>query len=263
MEKELIKKLNKAELPEIEMQGHKSRLRISLLNSDYFKKLGFFDRIRKSLFFAVPATALLIILAITVVQPQLIEAKVLQIAKNNPEIKKIMKEQSMTLGDVKVKDGKAYVLLNPKIDETDSTIRIQKTDIETLKETEAAIIEVNINKKEVVKIDSINSEEFMSLDDSEKDAARNIAGAEEIVSDIIPKEAKVEKVSFFPQGVHMVERDDGMGIVPDSGNEKKASVQYSLDGKKWVVKVNLDKQRIEEIKYSFDDDKNENRNNKE
>jgi len=263
MEEELIKKLNKAELPEIEMLSHKSRLRTALLNSDYFKKLGFFDRIRKSFFFAVPATALLIILAVTVVGPKITEAKVLQIAKNDPEIKKIMEEQNMTLGDVKVKDNKAYVLLNPKVDETDSTIRIQKTDMETLKETEAAIIEVNINKKEVVKIDQINSEDFMSLDDSEKDNARNIAEDEEIVSDIIPKEAKVEKVSSIPQGVHMVEKDDGMGIASDSGNEKKASVQYSLDGKKWVVKVNLDKQRIEEIKYSFDDDKNENRNNKE
>jgi len=266
---DLIKKLENTDVPEVEIKSHKARLRFALLNSDYFKKPSFFNIIRKYLFFAVSATVLMLILIITVVQPKLTEARVLQIARNNPEIKKIMEEQNMILGDVKVKDNKAYILLNPpldsKIDETEDskfTIKIQKTDIETLKEAEVAIIEVNIDKKKVTKIDSIDSEEFLPLEETEKDSARNIVGAEEIISDIIPKEAKIEKVSSFPQGVHMIEKDDGIGITPDSGNEKKARIQYSLEGKKWVVKVNLDKQRIEEIKYSFDDDKNENRNEK-
>jgi uncharacterized pyridoxamine 5'-phosphate oxidase family protein len=35
---DLIKKLEKLESPEIELQGHKSRLRMALLNSGYFNE---------------------------------------------------------------------------------------------------------------------------------------------------------------------------------------------------------------------------------
>lgn len=268
MEQELIKKLNNAEIPEIDMQSHKSKLKIALISSDYFKKPSFWSVFRKPLFLAAPATALLLILAITVVQPKLVEAKAFQIAKNNPEVKKIMEEQNMVLGDVKIKNNKAYILLNPPSDsktisEDSTSIRIKKTK-EIKNEIENAIIEVDIGKKEVTKIDSINSEKFTSLDEEEKDSARNIAGAEEIVSNIIPKEATIEKVSPISQDVHMVEKDNVIGIASDSGNEKKANIQYILDGKKWSVKVNLDKKRIEEIKYSSSDneDENENKNNK-
>jgi hypothetical protein len=39
-EEELRKKLEKVELPHIELESHRSRLKMALLNSDYFKKKG-------------------------------------------------------------------------------------------------------------------------------------------------------------------------------------------------------------------------------
>lgn len=45
-EKDLIKKLETLELPEIELKSHKENLKMALLNSDYFKKQDFFEIFR-------------------------------------------------------------------------------------------------------------------------------------------------------------------------------------------------------------------------
>jgi hypothetical protein len=46
-----------------------------------------------------------------------------------------------------------------------------------------------------------------------------------------------------------------------SDTEKKAKVHYSLNGKEWVVKVDLVKKKVEEIKYSLENQNFKGRNN--
>lgn len=267
---ELIKKLNSVKLPDIEIENHKKKLGLDLINSGYFKKSFFGNIFSKTIFLAAPATALLLILAITIVQPKLTEAKAMEIAKNNKEVKRILEEQNMEFGEIKIKDNKAYILINSTYDSdishgNYSDIRIKKTK-NVNENIESAIIEINIEKKEIVKIDPIKSNNIPPLNEEEKKSAQNIILSEEIVSNIIPKEAKIEKVIPIPQNVHIIEKDDGVEIVSDSGEEKKASIQYNLNGKKWSVKVNLHRERIEEIEYQsdyIDDDiDKENKNNK-
>lgn len=253
---DLIRKLKNTELPEIEIKNHKIRLRMALLSSGYFKKPGFFEIIKKYLIFAVPASALLIILGVTVIQPKLSEAKALGIARNNPEIKKLMAEKNMVLTEVKVKDDTAYVLLNP-LQETElktektPAIKIQKTEENKLEDIEGAIVEVNLGKKEVTKINPIKGDDIAPLANQEKESAKEIAGTEEVIKDMIPKEARIEKIqSFLPQKIHLVDKDHQIEAEPNPLAEKRASVHYNLDGKKWVIKVNLDEKRVEEIQYS-------------
>lgn len=253
---DLIKKLKNVRLPEIEIESHKNRLRTALLSSGYFKKPGFFEIIKKSLIFAVPALSLLIVLAVTVIEPKLGEAKALDIARNNPEIKKIMAEKNMVLTEVKIKDGMAYVLLNPlpetelKTEEIPS-IKIQKTEEDKLDGIEGAVVEVNLRKKEVARINPITGDDIAPLANKEKESAKEIAGQEQVIRDIIPKEAKIEKIqSSLPQKIHLVDKDHQVEAESNPAEQRKASLHYNLDGKKWVIRVNLDQKRVEQIQYA-------------
>lgn len=167
-----------------------------------------------------------------------------------------MEENNMILGEIKVRDGKAFILLNPaeekKLEEETSTIRIQKTEDE-ISDTEGAIVEINIKQKEVVKINSIKSEDIVPLAEDEKASAQEIVEAEEILKELIPKEAKIEKINpSFPKNIKLTEEDDEVEVVPQAAAQKKAKVHYTLDGKKWVIEVNLTEKKVEKVQYSSD-----------
>jgi len=256
-DKDLIKKLENIELPEIEIQSHKRRLRIALINSDYFlQKSNFLEIFKKSLAFAIPALVLLIVFGITTIQPRLIEAKALRIARSNPEIRKLMEEKGMVLSEVKVIDGKAYVLLNPLeepelIEGKTPAIKIQKAEEDEIEDMEVAIVEVNLEQKEVAKINPIKWEDIAPLVNKEKESAKEIVETEEILEQIIPEGAKIEKVqSSLPKKLLLVEKDNEVEVVPHPQAKKRAQIHFVLDGKKWVIQVNLVEKRIEKIQYS-------------
>jgi len=266
-DEDLIRKLESVEIPEIEIPSHKRRLKMALLGSDYFQKSSFFEIIKKPLVWAVPTLALLITIGVIVIQPRLIEAKALTIAKNNPEIKKLLEEKDMVLSEVKIKDGRAYVLLNPpeEIKPTGETfaIKIQKTE-EEMEDIEGAIIEVSLEQKEVAKINPIKGEDIFPLADKEKESAKEIVETEEILEGVIPKGAKIEKInSSLPQKLRLIEKDDKVEVIPQSEVKKRAQVYYIFDGKKWVIKVNLTEKRVEEIQYSSENQNPKVENNKE
>jgi len=258
-EKDLIRKLESIKVPEIEIKDHKKELKIALLSSDYFKKRNFFQVFGRSLAVAVPVLALLLFLGINVIEPRLAEANALKVAMSNPEIKKLIEENNMVLGEVKVSGGKAYILLNSPGQEKDPSIRIKKAKD---KEIEGAIIEVNLEQKQVTRINPIEWEEVVPLNDNDKEEAQEIVKENEILKDIIPKEANLEKIkSSLPQKIGLIEKDNEVKVVPRPDTEKKAKVHYSLEGKKWVVKVDLDNKKVEEIRYSLENQNFKGRNN--
>lgn len=266
-EKDLIKKLENIRVPEIEIKGHKKELKMALFNSDYFQKRDFFQVFKRSLAFAVPALALLLILGFNIIEPRLAEANALRLAMNNPEIKRLMEENNMVLSDVKVSGGKAYVLLKPQEktesgQEKDSSIKIEKAKGDEAEDIEGAIIEISLEKKQVIKINPIEWEEIAPLNDEEKEKAKEIVKENEILKDIIPKEAKLEKIkSSLPQKIGLIEKNNEAKVVPRPDTEKKAKVHYNLEGKEWVVKVDLAKKKVEEIKYSLENQNFKGRNN--
>ena len=254
-DEELIKKLEGVRFPEIEIQSHKAGLRFALLNSDYFRKPDYVGIFRKSLAFSVPALTLLIITGVLVIGPKLTEARVLGIAKNNPEIQKLMKENNMIFSEVKIKDDIAYVLIsapqeNKRLEKNNSSIIIQKFE-KNDNSVEGAIVELNLKENKVVKINLIKGEEVAPLIEGEKESAREIVESEEVVGNMIPEGAKIEKIqSSFPQKIQLLEKDNSVQVVSKPESDRKASVHYNLDGKEWVIQVNLDEKRVEEIEYS-------------
>jgi len=174
----------------------------------------------------------------------------------------------MVLSEIKIENGKAFILLSPAEEikqgaEKNPPIKIQKTgERENESENiEGAIVEVNINQKEVSKISPIKGDDITPLIEEEKESAKEIAESEEVVKEFIPEGAQVEKIqSFLPQKISLTKKNNKIEAAPRSEVEKKAQIYYALEGKKWVVKVNLNEKRVEEIKYSSE---NFNSNDKE
>jgi len=266
-EKDLIKKLENIKVPEIEIKGHKKELKVALLNSDYFQKRDIFQVFKKSLAVLVPVLALLLLLGFNIIEPKLAEANALRLAMNNPEIKRLMEEKNMVLSEVKISGEKAYVLLKPqeKVEsgqEKDSSIKIEKAKENEIEDIEGAIIEISLEQKEVTKIDPIEWEEVAPLDDNEKEKAKEIAKENEILRDFIPKEARLEKIkSSLPSKINLIAEDDKAKVIPQHNTEKIAKIHYTLEGKEWVVKVDLVKKKVEEIKYSLKNQNFKGRNN--
>jgi len=250
----LIKKLENIELPDIEIESHKQRLRMALLNSEHFRKPDFLGLFKKSLAFVFPVLLLLLILGITVIQPKLTEAEALKISKNDPVVQKLMEEKNLALKEVKVKDDKAYVLLNlPEAEPQKGkalSIEIQKAEDE-IKNIEGAIIEINLQQKKVAEIKKIEGEEVSPLANQEKEEAKEIVGAEEIIKEIIPSQAKIEKIqASLPRKLLLIEKNQEIGVAPQPMAEKRAQVHYISDGKKWIIQVNLTEKRVEGVQYS-------------
>jgi len=258
----LTEKLSRIEVPEIEIQSHKAELRAALLSSRYFQKHSFSDVLRKCLIFTMPGLAVIAILGITVVSPKLSQAKVLNIAKNNPDIRKLMAEENMELGDLKIINGRAFVVLNSKIKENDDkenqSVNFQTTSISHLLRTEGAIVEVNIGKKEVVRINSINVSKFPPLNDKEKASAIQIINTGTSIESFVPKNAQIQEVaSSLPKNIKLVQHNDEVEAIAEKENERRANVRYSFEDEEWIVGVNLDTQKVEDVRY-FHRDKDDN-----
>lgn len=251
---DLIKKLENIDLPEVEIGSHKRRLKMALFNSGYFQKRRPWEVFKRSFVLVLPTFAVLMILSWLVVKPKFTEIRILNIAKNDPAVLKLMEEKGIALNEIKIKDGKAYILMNlPEKEEAKEEIipvGIQKEKDQT-KNVEGAIVEVNLNQKKVSEIKMIKGDEVSPLDSSEKEEARRIAEEEEIVKEIIPREAKIEEVkSVLPQKLNLIERNEKVEAVRNPLAEKRAWVRYTTDGKEWMIRVNLDKKKVEEIKVS-------------
>jgi hypothetical protein len=259
-EKDLIEKLENIDIPEVELSGHKAALRMALLNSDYFKKSGFFNVFKRVLVYGVPAVATLAVMMVTVINPKITEARILSAAKNNPDIQKLIKENNLSVSDIKTKDGMAYVLLSPANNgennfsnfSGEDNVNIKKIDKASLSDGQGTFVEFNFQKNQVMKVDSVDNEKIMPLTGEDKDSAQEIAGTNSVVKDIIPKDAQIGKIESSLGKTRLVDKNNTILVVPQKEQEKKARVHYRSDGKDWVVNVNLDKQKVEDIQYFSD-----------
>jgi hypothetical protein len=261
-EKELIEKLNNASLPQIKLKAHRENLRRALLNSNYFGKPNFMEVFKKSLVFGVPASLVLLILgAVFVFQPKTNEEKAIKIAENNQQIKEYIEQNHMMMGEVKIKDGTAYILLTPPYiedfefkEEKTIQIKFQEEKEDESDGIEGAVVEIELNKKQVKQISPIKGDDVSPLAEKDIESAKQIIDKEEIMKDIFPKEWEIDEIkASLPRKMKLTEEDDKIKVVPDSDEEeKRANIHYSSDGKKWIIKVNLLKERVEEIRYSLD-----------
>ena len=114
-DEDLIPKLENLKTPEIELLSHKQALRIALLSSGYFRK----STIRDWAKIVAPATAAVLVIVFvgffSIIQPQLQIARAKEIVKDDPQVQELLEEYGLKIGEVKLQDSDAFVLLSPEL----------------------------------------------------------------------------------------------------------------------------------------------------
>jgi hypothetical protein len=243
-EEELIRKLESINFPRIEVESHRRRLRMALLQSQYFeeqpgKVVALKSRLKggidtmKGLFSWRPAwkPALVGTLAVALVvgsalfvpslfgpSPEVLAA---EIAQNSPEVQELLGDDLITVKKVQLVDGLGHVVCEASV----GTF---------------ALAEVDLEKKDLVKVESIKMPE---LTDAEKERAVEIAKADPEVQELLDKGAEIDKV--FPM-FGMIALTEGNGETKIETSVTVA-VALTLDDEKWIVHVNLEEEKVERI----------------
>ena len=275
--KDLIKKLENTKTPDIEIQSHKQRLKMALLtrlnfakqnfgrqDSGYFKKkpIMFWT---KRLVPAGVALALILVVGFGVIQPKLQIAKAMEIAKNDPQIQQLMKDYGVEIKQVKLQDGKAYVLLAlpkeklPSVpvlaeEKTGSKkgmrgpgqffIAYQDPKTGKIIESSGSVAKIDLKAKKVKKLEMVETMKFhISLTEEEKARAIEIAKTEPKIQEMIPdlEEREIIVKPLPPLKLRLDEDpDNGMKVASADPNEqKRANVIFKSDEYTDIITVNL------------------------
>ena len=254
-EEELIKKLERVELPQIELQSHRRRLRMALLNTDYLQRrrqvailglakskvIGGIDTMIRGLVSRQPlwktalasglAMALIIGLIMTLpgLTGQSPEALAADIAENSPQVRAALNGEPIVEVKIIGADGDEVRVLCQG------------------EEGRLALANVNLAVKKVTYVQKIKFPEFS---DEEKARAIEIAKADPKVQELLDKGGTIDKVISLPIG------DDGYGPISLKIGEEGAiavegdmlpAVVIVLDNQKWMVLVDIDKGEVDRI----------------
>jgi len=271
MKKEdLIKKLENIKTPDIEIQSHKQRLKMALLSSGYFKEKPIMFWTKR----LVPAgitLALILVVGFTVIQPKLQIARAMEIAKNDPQIQQLMKDYGVEIKEVKLQDGKAYVLLALPEEKLPSELEkralgseetgmrgpgqmfmaYQNPETGEIIEFSGSVAEINLEEKKVEKLELIEKEKInlTPLTEEEKTRAIEIAKSEPKIQEMIPdlEEREVIVKPLPPLKLRLDEDpDNGMEVTSaDPNEEKRANVIFKSDKYQDIITVNLTTGKVE------------------
>ena len=231
---DLIKKLEKIELPEIEIPSHKEKLK-SILESQYLKEKrgwGIFP-IWKKILIPAGTIAVIIIIALLIsnlIFPQYTLAQVEEIAMKNPQVKELI-ERGAEIKDIKIIKDRGYVLLSPK-----------EAAFQTKQLEEGALVEINLKAKKVSRIDKITPQ-VSPLTEQEKENVKKTIEKSESLKLGEPEITEIKTIPAFPQ--KLIEKDKKIEVLP----EKRASVIYKIGEKQWEGRVNLQKEIMESTKF--------------
>jgi len=234
---DLIKKLENIELPNIEVKSHRQKLKMALLTSRYFKPKTSSFWLKNALPFA-SAFALAIFLLVTIVNPKLIEVKAMGIAKNDPQIKKIMSESGFSIKELKIKNGKAYALLT----------RIEQ-DLSLSGEATGTVAQINLDSDKVETINNVNIP-LADLTDAEKTKAIDIIKNDPKTKDLIAS-TSAEKIilkSLASLMLNLQDDDEDKVELSFGNNQDKIIVaMFDNNGRQYTIIVNLTQNKIEKV----------------
>ncbi len=265
---DLIKKLEKIDLIDIKLKSHQSRLKMALLNSEYFKEKKNMNPIMfwtKRLVPAGVALALILVVGFTVINPKLQVARAMEIAKNDPQIQQLIKDYGVEIKEVKLENGKAYALLGLSDEKSpkDTLIREETggypSQLFTISfnadtgESEfftGSIVEIDLKGKKVENIESIKGNNFSLgvMSTEVRDRAIEIVKSDPNVE--LPKNAEVTEVRPMPPLKLKLETtlEGKITAVPSGEKEdKKMAVVYKSPDEKsiTIIIVNIDKGVVE------------------
>lgn len=255
-EEELIKKLESIDLPRIEVQSYRRRLRMALLDSEYFKeqpKVGVFSLAKskmkggintmkgliswrpiwKPALVSTLAIALIVSSALFVpslVGPSL-ETLAADIAKNSPEIRALVGGEPVVL-ETEITNGTAYVLCLGRSGESAISI----VDVEN--KTELQVVEIK--------------SELSELSDEEKAKAIEIVKANSKAQQLLSNGGTIAKVVGYPMPVKIKVGDDELTLEEEKTMSVMAGViivaPYKEDDEaQWVFQVDLAKEKVVDI----------------
>ena len=278
MKKEdLIKQLENIELPEIEIQSHKQRLKMALLNQHQKLHFGtgqdsgyFWNKIMlKRLIPAGVALALILVVGFTVIQPKLQIARAMEIAKNDPQIQQLMKDYGVEIKEVKLQDGKAYVLLAlpeeklpplPALKGGEETAMrgpgqfyITYQDLKTgeVRESSGSIAEIDLKGKKVEKLEMVEETmiALVPLTEEEKARAIEIAKSDPKIKEMLPADAEVVAVKPLPPlklKIQTTSEENGVRVVAyDEREDRRVNVIFESERGQDIITVNLSTGAIE------------------
>jgi len=271
---DLIKKLENIKTPKIEIQSHKEKLKMALLSSGYFKEEKIMNPIMfwtKRLIPAGVALALVLAIGFSVIQPKLQIARAMEIAKNDPQIQQLMKDYGVEIKEVKLQDGKAFVLLSLPEEKLPSELEkralgseetgmrgpgqmfmaYQNPETGEIIEFSGSIAEISLKERKVEKLELIENEKInlTPLTEEEKARAIEIAKSEPKIQEMIPdlEEREVIVKPLPPLKLRLDEDpDNGIEVTSaDPNEEKRANVIFKSDEYQDIITVNLTTGKVE------------------
>ena len=281
MKKEdLIKKLESIKIPEIEIQSHQRRLKLALLSSGYFTPFrnkfltGFKEKTimfwTKRLVPAGVALALVLVVGFTVIQPKLQIARAMEIAKNDPQIQQLMKDYGVEIKEVKLQDGKAYVLLTlpeeklpplPALKGGEETVGMrgpgqfyityQDPKTGEVIESSGSIAEIDLKGKKVEKLEMVEETmiALVPLTEEEKARAIEIAKSDAKIKEMLPLDAEVVAVKPLPPlklKIQTTSEENGVRVVAyDEREDRRVNVSFESERGQDIITVNLSTGAIE------------------
>jgi len=244
---ELIKKLESTELPKIELQSHRRRLRLALLNADYperqrevsilgltkFKLRGGIERMLKGLVSPRPVwktalvTAVAIVLAfgLAIGLPSLIgqspELLAAEIAQNSPDvIAALGGDEVETVKVLSIEDNMATVIVEGKM---------------------GGIVNALVDLYTKVVTQAVSGPQ---LTDEEKQNALDIVTADPRVQDLLDRGAVIDLV--LPMYVTFSGVNQETGEIEEI-TETWAQMWINLGNKQWGVQVDLIRDKVVSI----------------
>jgi len=234
-QEDLIKKLENIEVPEIKIQSHQQRLRLALLNSGYFKKKTIMFYAKKSVPVGI-ALALILVVGISVIQPKLQTVRAMEIAENDPQIQKLMKDYGVKVKQIKLANGKAYALFTLPKEKRLST-ELQSSD---------SIAEIDLKERKVKKLRKIDIPPLTEEEQNRAiEIAKNDSGAQEMTPNLEEREAVVKPIAHQ---FKLCRKNKGVEVIPANPSEdRRAKVIFKSDEERTIVMVNLTTDQVEEV----------------
>lgn len=256
MEKDdFIKKLEEASLPEIEIASHKRRLKTVLL-AKYFpekKKAAVFNIFRKLA--PVGAIAVLVLVLNTLISsqsvfsPQYTLADARNIALKDPKIKELI-EEGVEIKDVEIIDNKGYILFQKPQTPTILGVTGEPMPTSFSKESFSSnkalssekematgmLVEVDLKKKSVLKVDRLDSEKFLP-NPSEQVRVKAVVKKSLEKQTVIPQGAEILETKISPPPATLIKINKSVEVIPEESQE--ARVIYEYENKKWESTIDL------------------------
>lgn len=268
-EEELIKKLERVELPRIELESHRRRLRMEVLNADHLlneqprvttlapaksKVSRGMDTIRRGLVSRQPVwkTSLVYILTVALIAglaitlPLLIgqspEALAASIVRKSPEVRAALVVKPIEAGPVEVPSVAVALVRVELIEEDGDNVRVLVRG----EWGRYVVADVNLGAKEVTCV-----YKFPEFSDEEKARAIEIAQAAPKVQELLDKGGTIYKVIPLTigdaDGAISFKLDDEEGeITVENGRILPAAVIVE-DNQTWLVFVDIDEGEVVRI----------------